>query len=76
MTLGRTHYARTIKKIPQNDRVVWVLSIPLPPDVTTFGYPSDTTLSLFSDIDMIRFFDWIPIWPSLISRDEKEEGKE
>ncbi|MDR1133793.1 MAG: hypothetical protein LBL05_06485 [Synergistaceae bacterium] len=68
MTSGKTYYTETINWIPRNGSVEWVLSVPLPPDITTYGYPSDTTLSLFSDIDMIRFSDWVPIWPSLIDR--------
>ena len=68
MTSGKTYYTEAINWIPRNDSVEWVRSVPLPPDVTTYGYPSDTTLSLFSDIDMIRFSDWVPIWPSLIDR--------
>ena len=68
MTSGKTYYNEAINRIPRNDSVEWVLSVPLPPDITTYGYPSDTTLSLFSDIDMIRFSDWVPIWPSLIER--------
>jgi hypothetical protein len=68
ITSGKIYYTEAINWIPRNDSVEWVLSVPLPPDLTTYGYPSDTTLSLFSDIDMIRFSDWVPIWPSLIER--------
>jgi hypothetical protein len=68
MTSGKTYYTEEINWIPRNDSAEWVLSIPLPPDITTYGYPSDSTLSMFSDIDMIRFSDWVPIWPSLIER--------
>ena len=68
MTSGKTYYTEAINWIPRNESVEWVLSVPLPSDITTYGYPSDTTLSLFSDIDMIRFSDWVPIWPSLIER--------
>jgi hypothetical protein len=70
MTSGKTYYTDAINWIPRNESVEWVLSVPLPPDTTTYGYPSDTTLSLFSDIDMIHFSDWVPIWPSLIGRGE------
>jgi hypothetical protein len=66
ITLGRTYYTKDADVSASNDSVEWVLSVPMPPDAATFGYPSDTTLSLFSDIDVIRFTDWIPIWPSLI----------
>ncbi|MDR0764618.1 MAG: hypothetical protein LBE65_03390 [Synergistaceae bacterium] len=65
MTFGKTYYTEEINRVPRNGSVEWALSVPLPPDVTTYGYPSDTTLSLFSNIDMIRFSDWVPIWPSL-----------
>jgi hypothetical protein len=68
ITLGHTYYTRAVQTIPFNDSIEWILSVPLPPDLATFGYPSDATLSLFSDIDVIRFTDWIPIWPSLIKR--------
>jgi tetratricopeptide (TPR) repeat protein len=68
LTLGHTYYSSEVGPAPQNESVEWILSVPLPPDTATFGYPSDTTLSLFSDIDVIRFTDWIPIWPSLIQR--------
>jgi hypothetical protein len=72
LTSGRTYYTRAILDVPMNDSVEWILGVPLPPDVDTFGYPSDTTLSLFSEIDTIRFIDWVPVWPSLI-RDENEK---
>jgi hypothetical protein len=76
ITLGRTYYTSAIGKVPPNGSVEWVMSVPLPPDVDTFGYPSDITLSLFSEIDVIRFTDWIPIWPSLIERNESGKGVE
>jgi hypothetical protein len=69
-TSGKTYYTEAINWIPRNESIEWVLSVPLPPDITTYGYPSDTTLSLFADIDMIRFSDWVPIWPSLLDRGE------
>jgi hypothetical protein len=72
LTLGQTYYSLEAGYAPQNESVEWILSVPLPPDTVTFGYPSDTTLSLFSDIDVIRFTDWIPIWPSLMQRAESE----
>jgi hypothetical protein len=72
LTLGQTYYSAEAAQAPKNDSVEWILSVPLPPDIATFGYPSDTTLSLFSDIDAIRFTDWIPIWPSLMQRAESE----
>ncbi|MDR1510351.1 MAG: hypothetical protein LBS53_12020 [Synergistaceae bacterium] len=72
LTLGRTYYSPEVWQVPQNESVEWILSVPLPPDTVTFGYPSDTTLSLFSDVDVIRFTDWIPVWPSLMQRAESE----
>lgn len=68
LTLGHTYYTRALSRVPGNESAEWILSVPLPPDLDTFGYPSDTTLSLFSDIDVIRFADWLPLWPSLIRR--------
>jgi len=70
ITGGRSYYTRDIEAPQPARNIEWVLSLPLPPDITTFGYPSDTTLSLFSEIDVIRFTDWIPIWPSLMGRNE------
>jgi hypothetical protein len=74
ITLGRTYYAPSVKTPPFNESVEWVLSMPLPPDVASFGYPSDITLSLMAEIDTIRFADWIPVWPSLIDRNRPGEG--
>jgi hypothetical protein len=67
-TLGRTYYANDAKALPSRGGAEWTLMVPLPPDVTTFGYPSDTTLSVFAEVDAIRFADWIPVWPSMIKR--------
>ena len=68
ITLGRSYYAMDADAPPPSGGAEWTLRVPLPPDVTTFGYPSDTTLSVFAEIDAIRFADWIPVWPSLIKR--------
>lgn len=68
ITLGYTYYARTLETVPFNESIEWILSVPLPPDVATFGYPSEATLSIFATIDVIRFTDWIPIWPTMIKR--------
>ncbi|MDR3076934.1 MAG: hypothetical protein LBU26_06500, partial [Synergistaceae bacterium] len=77
ITLGRTYYTKNVEAATAGMEIEWVLGVPLPPDITTFGYPSDTTLSLFAEIDAIRFTDWLPIWPSLISRKEETgEGVE
>ena len=70
ITGGRSYYTREAEAPQPARNIEWVLSLPLPPDITTFGYPSDTTLSLFSEIDVIRFDDWIPIWPSLMRRND------
>jgi hypothetical protein len=68
-TLGYTYYSRDLRTIPFNDGIEWIFNIPLPPDIATYGYPSEATLSIFGTIDVIQFNDWIPIWPSLISRE-------
>ena len=68
ITGGRSYYTRNTEAPQTLRNIEWVLSLPLPPDITTFGYPSDTTLSLYSEIDVIRFTDWMPIWPSLMER--------
>jgi hypothetical protein len=70
ITSGRSYYTSNADAAQPAGSIEWILSLPLPPDITTFGYPSDTTLSLFSEIDVIRFADWIPIWPSLMERNE------
>jgi hypothetical protein len=67
-TLGRMYYTKAIQSVRPNEGVEWIVSVPLPPNVVTFGYPSDTTLSLFADIDVVRFADWLPVWPSLIKK--------
>lgn len=66
VTLGRTYFNRTLDVVPANTSYEWILSIPLPPDTYTFGYPSESTLSIYADIDFVRFIDWLPIWPSLL----------
>jgi hypothetical protein len=68
ITLGNTYYARTLDVVRPNSSYEWVLSIPLPPDTHTFGYPSESTLSVYATIDVIRFTDWMPIWPSLLKK--------
>lgn len=68
ITLGNTYYSRTLNAVRPNNSYEWTLSIPLPPDTYTFGYPSESTLSVFATIDVIRFTDWMPIWPSLLKK--------
>ena len=68
ITLGTTYYARTLDIVRSNNSYEWILSIPLPPDTYTFGYPSESTLSIYATIDVIRFTDWMPIWPSLLKK--------
>lgn len=68
ITLGYCYYSRVLETVQFNDSFEWILSIPLPPDLHTFGYPSEATLSVFATVDVIRFADWMPIWPSLLKR--------
>jgi hypothetical protein len=68
-TLGYAYCSKDLMTIPLNDGIEWILSVPLPPDIATYGYPSEATLSMFGTIDVIQFNDWIPIWPSLLSRE-------
>ncbi|MDR0616546.1 MAG: hypothetical protein LBG29_07030 [Synergistaceae bacterium] len=67
-TLGFTYYSPALGSVSSGNATELILNVPLPPDVTTYGYPSDATLSVFSAIDIINFFDWIPIWPSMLKR--------
>ncbi|MDR1481665.1 MAG: hypothetical protein LBI74_03470 [Synergistaceae bacterium] len=68
MTKGRSYFTAEPGVVPLNENIEWILSIPLPDDASTFGYPSEITLSLFSNIDIVSFADWLPIWPSLMER--------
>ena len=68
ITLGYTYYSRVLDAVRFNNSYEWIVSIPLPPDTFTFGYPSEATLSIFATIDVIRFTDWMPVWPSLMKR--------
>ncbi|MDR3332492.1 MAG: hypothetical protein LBT08_07675, partial [Synergistaceae bacterium] len=68
ITLGYTYYSRVLETVPFNNSIEWILSLPLPPETSTFGYPSEATLTVLSNIDMIRFTDWLPIWPSLLDK--------
>lgn len=68
ITHGNTYYSRVPEVVPVSSSTEWVIGIPLPPDITTFGYPSEATLSVFATEDSIRFNDWIPIWPALIKK--------
>lgn len=67
-TLGNTYYSNALEAVPRNDDVEWLVGVPLPPETVPFGYPADATLSIFATVDMIRFNDWIPVWPSLVKR--------
>jgi hypothetical protein len=67
-TLGQTYYSERLDNVPSGNGTELMLSVPLPPDATTYGYPSDATLSVFSTIDVIHFSDWIPVWPSMLRR--------
>jgi hypothetical protein len=68
-TLGHTYYSAALRNVPLGDNTEWILSVPLPPDTVTYGYPSDATLSVFATIDVIQLTDWLPVWPSLLSRE-------
>jgi hypothetical protein len=76
ITLGYTYNSASLENVPMGDSTEWILSVPLPPDSTTYGYPSDATLSVFGAIDMIQFNDWLPIWPSMLSRESGKDGAE
>jgi hypothetical protein len=66
--LGQTYYSSRLDNAPLGDGAEWLISVPLPPDYSTFGYPSDSTLSVVGTVDVIQFSDWIPIWPSMLKR--------
>jgi hypothetical protein len=68
MTRGYSYFTAEPGVVPLNENIEWILSLPLPNDTSTFGYPSEITLSLFSNIDVVSFTDWLPIWPSLMER--------
>jgi hypothetical protein len=68
-TLGHAYYTSTLAGVPLTQKSEWIMTLPLPPDTTTYGYPSDATLSVFATVDVIHFTDWMPVWPSVISRD-------
>ena len=68
ITQGNTYFSKAPEIVPANSSTEWVIGVPLPPDITTFGYPSEATLSIFATEDRIRFNDWMPIWPSLIKK--------
>lgn len=68
LTSGHVYYARDLRGVPQNTNCEWVLSIPLPPDTYTFGYPSESTLSVYAGVDVVNFTDWLPIWPALLKK--------
>ncbi len=74
MTLGYRYYSRVPETVPFNESVEWLVAVPLPPDTATFGYPSEATLSFFATLDVIRFADWLPIWPSLIRKTGGTDG--
>lgn len=67
-TIGSIYYDSMITSLPPNSSSEWIIALPMPPDTYTFGYPSDSTLSIYADVDVIRFADWMPIWPSLLKK--------
>jgi|GEM_PF-796120 len=72
-TRGNTYYSQNIETVPGSEGVEWIISITLPPETVSFGYPTDATLSLFAFVGAIRFNDWIPIWPALVNRKQQKE---
>lgn len=42
------------------------ISIPLPADETSSGFPSRSTLSVYFDHGLMSAKDWIPFWPDLL----------
>jgi tetratricopeptide (TPR) repeat protein len=74
MTMGNSYYSASLDNIPLGDGEEWMLSVPLPPETATYGYPSDATMSVFATVDVIRMTDWIPLWPSLLSREPVSGG--
>jgi hypothetical protein len=68
-TLGNAYYTQTLDEIAKSEKSEWVMTLPLPPDTATYGYPSDATLSVFATVDVIQFTDWMPVWPSVITRE-------
>jgi hypothetical protein len=74
MTMGNAYYSASIDNVPLGGGAEWMLSVPLPPETTTYGYPSDATMSVFATVDVIRMTDWIPLWPSLLSREPANGG--
>lgn len=72
-TRGSTYYTEVVKPVSGNDGVEWVVGVPLPQEMISFGYPTDATLSIYATTDVIRFNDWIPLWPSLVKRNKQKE---
>jgi hypothetical protein len=42
------------------------VSIPLPPDLSSSGYPSRSMLTLYLDVGMLHTRNWIPLWPDIL----------
>lgn len=43
------------------------LRIPLPPELSSSGFPSRSMLVVFLDIGLMYTRDWIPLWPDLLN---------
>ncbi len=71
---GNVYNAPVPKGIPFYGSVEWEIAIPLPREPIPYGYPSDATLSVFIDMQNIRFRDWLPIWPSLVRNGGLKQG--
>ena len=43
-----------------------IIRIPLPPELSSSGYPSRSMLSLFLDVGLMQTRDWMPLWPDML----------
>ncbi|GHS88554.1 hypothetical protein AGMMS49957_10270 [Synergistales bacterium] len=42
------------------------VSIPLPPELSSSGYPNRSMLTLYLDVGMLHTRNWIPLWPDIL----------
>ncbi|GHV45897.1 hypothetical protein FACS1894204_06350 [Synergistales bacterium] len=42
------------------------VSVPLPVDLSSSGYPNRSMLTLYLDIGMLHTRNWIPLWPDIL----------
>ena len=68
ITSGHTYFNWPSGTEPRHDQLLWNISLPLPVDTVTFGFPSDATLSFYADMHSIQFRDWLPVWTTLVER--------